>query len=95
MLDLFSGVGGLALGFAHAAEDSGRGFESTGAVDNDAIDDWRTQGPHWASSQSLHLTAGPHPITVEYFEATGDAQMHRYWKWTACPIPIAQRIVPA
>jgi DNA (cytosine-5)-methyltransferase 1 len=36
VLDLFSGVGGLALGFAHAALDSGLGVASAGAVDNDS-----------------------------------------------------------
>jgi DNA (cytosine-5)-methyltransferase 1 len=36
MLDLFSGVGGLALGFARAAEERGADVRSLGAADTDA-----------------------------------------------------------
>ena len=65
-------------------------------VDNySAIDDWKTQGLHWKYSQSLHLTAGTHPISLEYFEATGSAEVHLYWKCPQCATPVAKQIVPA
>src|SRR5262245_61485596 len=62
ILDLFSGVGGLALGFIRAAEEQSLSVDSVGAADTD-------EGALWVYGQNLEaqaLVSSPVPSLVDF-----------------------------
>jgi RHS repeat-associated protein len=60
-----------------------------------SISDINASGLHTKSSQSIHLKAGLHPITLGYSDTTGSAEVHLRWRCAGCPTPISTQVIPA
>jgi RHS repeat-associated protein len=60
-----------------------------------AIHKWQNQPVTSWSSLPIHLTPGLHPITLDYYEATGPAEAHLRWACAACAPSIPDQVIPA
>lgn len=61
-------------------------YNATPVVNNDGL-----HGAQYASG-TINLTAGVHPITITFFEKTGNHSMNIYWRSTAAGINSRQAI---
>jgi len=43
------------------------------------INDWRSAGLH-NNNTEIHLEPGYHPLKLEFFEDSGEAQVYLFWK---------------
>jgi RHS repeat-associated protein len=59
------------------------------------ISDLSANGLHTKSSQSIHLKAGLHPLTLEYTDTTGSAEVHLRWRCANCATPISTQVIPS
>jgi RHS repeat-associated protein len=60
-----------------------------------AIHKWQDQTVTSNSSLPIHLTAGPHAITLDYYEKTGPAEVHLRWLCASCSPAIPDQVIPA
>jgi RHS repeat-associated protein len=60
-----------------------------------AIHKWQDQPVTTWSSLPIHLTPGLHPITLDYYENTGQAEVHLRWSCTGCSPSIPEQVIPA
>jgi RHS repeat-associated protein len=59
------------------------------------ISDLNANGLHTKSSQSIRLKQGLHPVTAEYSDTTGSAEVHLRWRCANCSTPISTQVIPA
>ena len=57
------------------------------------ISDIGASGLHTENSQSVHLKSGLHPVTLNYADTTGSAEVHLRWRCAACLTPISTTVI--
>jgi RHS repeat-associated protein len=62
--------------------------------DSQAVDDPNQHWPSAVSSQPIHLKPGAHPLTLEYVEHDGAAEIHLRYSCPTCTTPLADQIIP-